>query len=79
MTLHIHRGPECYEVATGDLEHRWCFQCRRRTWHQWTVHTPYLDQLSYYGPKGAMRCADCNQDHTRFGGGSLFHLEEVTP
>jgi hypothetical protein len=64
-TLHIHRGPDCRE-ETHRIDCKWCFNCRGRYIHTWTVL--YDSMPSYYDPIYFWACAKCGQDRTGFPG-----------
>lgn len=42
-------------IREEDLGERWCFVCRKRLEFVFQVHTP-VDEMSYYGPSGSVRC-----------------------
>lgn len=64
MTVHINR-PRWRKVIGYEHELKWCFACRARLWHQWTV---FVDENPWYEPTGRWVCQRCDRDHTRFPG-----------
>lgn len=63
--IHILRGPDVVE-GTGQFEAKWCFNCRKRTEHEWTV--AYDSQPSYYDPVAYWVCPRCHRSDTHFPG-----------
>jgi hypothetical protein len=67
-------GFECRE-ETRFLDCMWCFNCRERYIHVWTV---LFDELpTYYDPHGYWACANCGRDCTVFPGVSRVEGEEA--
>lgn len=67
-------GFECRE-ETRHIDCKWCFNCRRRYIHTWTVL--FDEKPSYYDPHAFWACANCGQDHTCFPGVSRVEAEEA--
>lgn len=66
-------GGYTHREETHHMELKWCFNCRARHLHTWTVL--FDDIPSYYGPTGFWACAKCGHDHTGFPGTEWWYGE----
>ena len=59
-------GPTHIVSTRDDDKPRWCFRCRHRHLHTWTLLD--YEEPSYYDPIAVLRCPCCGGDYTRFPG-----------
>lgn len=85
MSIAIHITPGAsfaVAVVLEEPETRWCFGCRKRTVHAWSLlEDPPERQPSYYDAVPACRCLRCKKERTGFPGsyldGPRYPSEEV--
>lgn len=72
--LVICRSPFDQRSETQHIDAKWCFKCRKRHIHTWTVLSS--SEPGYYDPLRFWACANCGEDHTGFPGTEWWYGDE---